>query len=68
MFGYFWEFKINTITPGIRLPGNRLNEQKRVSTPLKAFVNSKAYGIVIGRSITGNIKINIDKLLTHLGE
>ena len=62
------KFKINTITPGIRLPGSKLNEQKRVSTPLNAFINSKAYGIVIGRSITGNIKKNIDKLLIHLGE
>ena len=62
------KFKINTITPGIRLPGSKLNEQKRVSTPLNAFINSKAYGIVIGRSITGNIKKNINKLLTHLGE
>ena len=62
------KLKINTITPGIRLPGSKLNEQKRVSTPLKAFINSKAYGIVIGRSITGNIKKNINKLLTHLGE
>ena len=54
------------ITPGIRMPGDKLNDQVRVMTPKDAFKN-KASGVVIGRSITkGNIKNNIKKLLDHL--
>ena len=54
------------ITPGIRLPGDNLNDQARVMTPKNAFKN-KVSGIVIGRSITqGNIKKNIKKLIDHL--
>ena len=45
------------ITPGIRLPGDNLNDQARVMTPKDAFKN-KVSGVVIGRSLTkGNIKI-----------
>ena len=54
------------ITPGIRLPGDKINDQARVMTPKNAFKN-KVSGIVIGRSITrGNIKNNIEKLIDHL--
>ncbi|MCK8611005.1 orotidine-5'-phosphate decarboxylase [Apilactobacillus nanyangensis] len=39
------------INPGIRLPSNSVDDQKRVVTPTKAFeLNSS--GIVVGRSIT----------------
>ncbi|WP_440675472.1 orotidine-5'-phosphate decarboxylase [Candidatus Pelagibacter sp. HIMB1593] len=54
------------ITPGIRLPGDNLNDQARVMTPKDAF-KSKVSGVVIGRSLTkGNIKNNIKKLINHL--
>ena len=54
------------ITPGIRMPGDDLNDQARVMTPKGAFKN-KVSGIVIGRSLTkGNIKNNIKKLIDHL--
>ena len=56
------------ITPGIRLPGDNLNDQARVMTPKDAF-NNKVSGIVIGRSITrGNIKNNVKKLINHLNK
>ena len=54
------------ITPGIRLPGDSKQDQKRVMTPSQAFKNG-ATSIVIGRSITkGNIKNNIQKLIKSL--
>ena len=54
------------ITPGIRMINDNKNDQKRVMTPIKAFMNG-ATGIVIGRSITtGNIKNNIQKLIKSL--
>ena len=54
------------ITPGIRLPGDKTDDQIRVMTPKEAFKN-KVSGIVIGRSLTkGNIKNNTKKLLDHL--
>ena len=54
------------ITPGIRMPGDNLNDQARVMTPKNAFKN-KVSGVVIGRSLTkGNIKDNIKKLIDHL--
>ena len=54
------------ITPGIRIPGDNLNDQVRVMTPKDAFKN-KVSGVVIGRSLTkGNIKNNIKKLIDHL--
>jgi len=56
------------ITPGIRLPGDSANDQKRIMTPKEAFKN-KVSGIVIGRSLTkGNIKNNIKKLIDHLNK
>ena len=56
------------ITPGIRLPGDNLNDQARVMTPKDAFKN-KVSGVVMGRSLTkGNIKLNIKKLIDHLSQ
>ena len=54
------------ITPGIRLLGDRTQDQKRIMTPMQAL-NNGATSIVIGRSITkGNIKKNIQKLIRTL--
>ena len=54
------------ITPGIRLPGDKSNDQARIMTPQKAFKEDVS-GIVIGRSLTkGNIKSNLKKLINHL--
>ena len=54
------------MTPGIRLPGDSSNDQKRIVTPKQAFRNNVS-GIVIGRSLTkGNIKNNTKKLADHL--
>ena len=56
------------ITPGIRLPGDNLNDQARVMTPKDAF-NNEVSGVVIGRSLTkGNIKHNVKKLIDHLSQ
>ena len=56
------------ITPGIRLPGDNVNDQSRVMTPNNAF-NNKVSGIVMGRSlIKGNIKNNIQRLIDHLNQ
>ena len=50
---------MDIITPGIRLKGDSLGDQKRVMSPKDAFKNG-ATAIVMGRSITkGNIKKNI---------
>ena len=49
--------KMEIITPGIRLKGDKLNDQKRVMSPREAF-DYGATSIVMGRSlIEGNIKI-----------
>ena len=54
------------ITPGVRLEGDKAQDQKRITTPKKAFKNG-ATSIVIGRSITkGPIKKNIQKLINSL--
>lgn len=54
------------VTPGIRLPGDKVNDQSRVMSPKEAFKN-KVSGIVLGRSLTkGNIKKNLKKLIDHL--
>ena len=56
------------ITPGIRLPGESSNDQKRIMTPKDAFRNQVS-GIVVGRSLTkGNIKNNTRRLLDHLNK
>ena len=60
-------FKKEIITPGIRLD-NKVNDQKRVMSPLNAFKAGSDW-LVIGRSITkGNIKKNLKKLIDHLGK
>ena len=60
------EFKL--VTPGIRLPGDSSNDQRRIMTPKDAFKN-KVSGIVLGRSITKcNIKKNIKRLLDHISK
>ena len=59
-------FKKEIITPGIRLPGDSKEDQKRVMTPKQAFKNG-ATSIVMGRSlIEGNIKKNIQNLVKNL--
>ena len=56
------------ITPGIRLPGDNSNDQKRIMTPKDAFKN-KVSGIVIGRSLVkGKIKRNMKNLINHLNQ
>jgi orotidine-5'-phosphate decarboxylase len=58
-------FKKEIITPGIRLLGDRKGDQKRVMTPKQAFRDG-ATALVIGRSLTSNIKKNIQKLTREL--
>ena len=57
------------VTPGIRLPGDSINDQSRIMSPNEAFKN-KVSGIVMGRSllIKGNIKNNIQRLIDHLNK
>ena len=58
--------RMEIITPGIRLKGDKLNDQKRVSGPKEAFSNG-ATSIVVGRSITkNNIRKNIKRLIKEL--
>ena len=55
------------VTPGIRLPGDKNNDQARVVTPYEALMKNKVNAIVMGRSlIKGNINNNIKKLIDHL--
>ena len=57
------------VTPGIRLPGDKKNEQSRVVTPRDALFKYKSDAIVIGRSLTrSNIRKNIKKLIDHLNK
>ena len=58
-------FKKEIITPGIRLSGDSMGDQKRVMTPKEAFQKG-ATALVMGRSLTGNIKKNIQKLVREL--
>ncbi len=58
-------FKKEIITPGIRLSGDSKDDQKRVMTPKQAFQNG-ATALVIGRSLTSNIKKNLRKLTRDL--
>ena len=56
------------LTPGIRLPGDKANDQSRVHTPKAAF-QAGASAIVLGRSIhSGKIKQNIKRLIDHLNK
>jgi len=49
------------------MPGDKTNDQKRITTPKDALTKQKATGIVIGRSITsGSIRNNFKKLINHL--
>ncbi len=58
--------RMEIITPGIRLKGDKFNDQKRVVTPKEAF-QIGATSIVIGRSlIKGNFRNNIKKLIKSL--
>ena len=60
-------FKKEIITPGIRF-NSKLNDQKRVMTPIKAFKNGSDW-LVIGRAITkGDIRKNLNKLIDHLSK
>ena len=55
------------VCPGIRMPGDKNNDQVRIVTPHQALIKNKVDAIVMGRSITkGNIKKNINKLISHL--
>ena len=57
------------VTPGIRLPGDKKNDQVRVVTPYEALNKCKANAIVMGRSlIQNNFKSNIKKLIDHLNQ
>tara|TARA_B100000886_G_scaffold274557_1_gene198507 strand:+ start:28 stop:699 length:672 start_codon:yes stop_codon:yes gene_type:complete len=59
-------FDKEIITPGIRLKGDDVGDQKRVTRPKEAFKNGST-GIVLGRSITvGNIKHNMQRLIEEL--
>lgn len=46
------ELGLMSVTPGIRLAGDSVDDQKRVTTPKKAREMGSTY-IVVGRSITG---------------
>ena len=57
------------VTPGIRFPGDNLDDQARVVTPYEALKKNRVNAIVMGRSLVkGNIKNNIKKLIDHLNK
>ena len=57
------------VCPGIRLPGDKADDQSRIVTPYDALIKNKVSGIVMGRSlIRGNIKNNIKRLIDHLNQ
>ena len=57
------------VTPGIRLPGDKVDDQARIVTPYEALKKNKVNAIVMGRSlIRGNIKKNIKRLIDHLSQ
>ena len=59
-------FKGEIITPGIRLKGDKVGDQKRVMGPKEAFEKGST-ALVLGRSIIkGNIKRNISRLIKEL--
>ena len=61
--------KLFVVTPGIRLPGDKKDEQTRVVSPRDALIKKNADAIVIGRSVTRDpqkIKNNLKKLIDHL--
>ena len=60
-------FKREIITPGIRFT-QKINDQKRVLTPIEAYANGADW-LVIGRDLTtGNIKKNTQILIDHLSK
>tara|TARA_B100000886_G_scaffold222769_1_gene154964 strand:+ start:8613 stop:9287 length:675 start_codon:yes stop_codon:yes gene_type:complete len=60
-------FKREIITPGIRFT-KKINDQKRVLTPIEAYANGADW-LVIGRDLTrGNIKKNTQILIDHLNQ
>ncbi len=60
--------KFYIVTPGIRLPGDKSDDQARIMTPREAFKN-KVSAIVMGRSLVKkNIKNNVKKLIDHLNQ
>ena len=57
------------VTPGIRLPGDKTDDQVRVVTPYEALKKNKVDAIVMGRSlIRGDIKKNVKRLIDHLNK
>jgi len=55
-------------TPGIRLPSDSINDQKRVCTPAESIKNG-SNKIIMGRSlIKGNVEENIDKVSNSIKE
>ena len=59
-------FKGEIITPGIRLRGDNIGDQKRVMEPKEALKNGST-ALVMGRSIIkGNIRNNISRLIKEL--
>jgi orotidine-5'-phosphate decarboxylase len=58
---------ITLVTPGVRLPGESLGDQKRVMTPAQAKEKGTDY-IVMGRSVTGaaNKKAVVENILKEL--
>jgi orotidine-5'-phosphate decarboxylase len=59
-------FKGEIFTPGIRLKGDSVGDQKRVSSPKDAFKNGST-AIIMGRSIIkNNIQKNIQRLIEEL--
>ena len=59
-------FRGEIITPGIRLKGDKVGDQKRVMGPKEAFEKGST-ALVLGRSIIkGNIKSNISRLIKEL--
>ena len=55
------------LTPGIRLPGDKKDDQSRVVTPFDALIKTKVDAIVMGRSLTkNNIKKNVQRLIDHI--
>ena len=61
-------FKGEIVTPGIRLKGDSVGDQKRVMGPKEAFKKGST-ALVIGRSLTSspkNIKKNITRLIKEL--
>jgi len=53
--------KFEIITPGVRPVGAELGDQKRVMTPKEAMSAGANY-LVIGRPITDQAKISLDRM------